>query len=332
MATQDASRVFEPPLGDTPSEGCPVYRAGPWSAVRHRLGSSIQLPLAPEPLGLTALPLRVSQRRLTGVVIEVNDGGCRLGMSYFSVTTGIFAIALSGILAKWAAIPGEASAFWRMLIAAAVLLPWWLRHRPARLPLPATALGMLAGVFFGADIALFHVALQITSVANATLLAHAAPLWVALGALVFFRERLPLLFWLGMAIAAGGVVVVMSAGFVNWALGRGDALAIAASLFYAGYLVTTERVRIRLPAPTVFMLSLAGSVAVLLPLCVLLRTPLAGYSGRTWTLLVALALVPQLGGWFAISYALGHSEGHRDVRQPPWPARSHGAPRRAPAR
>src|SRR5207249_8534932 len=41
----------------------------------------------------------------------------RLGMSYFSVSTGVVAIALSGILAKWAAIPGEASAFWRMLIA-----------------------------------------------------------------------------------------------------------------------------------------------------------------------------------------------------------------------
>jgi hypothetical protein len=44
----------------------------------------------------------------------------RLGMSYFSVSTGVVAIALSGILAKWAAIPGEASAFWRMLIATAV--------------------------------------------------------------------------------------------------------------------------------------------------------------------------------------------------------------------
>ncbi|MGH9459656.1 MAG: DMT family transporter [Vicinamibacteria bacterium] len=227
-------------------------------------------------------------------------------MSYFSVSTGVVAIALSGILAKWTPIPGEASAFWRMLIAAAVLLPWWLRHRPAQLPIPAAALATLAGVFFGADIALFHIALQITSVANATLLAHVAPFWVALGALVLFRERLPLTFWLGMAMAVAGVVLVMSAGVTRLAPGSGDALAITASLFYAGYLVTTERARIRLPAPTVFMLSLTGSVAVLLPLCFVLRTPLTGYDGRTWALLVALALVPQLGGWFAISYALGH--------------------------
>jgi drug/metabolite transporter (DMT)-like permease len=227
-------------------------------------------------------------------------------MSYFSVSTGVVAIALSGILAKWTAIPGEASAFWRMLIAAAVLLPWWLALRPARLPLPATALAMLAGILFGVDIALYHIALQITSVANATLLAHAAPVWVALGALVFFRERLPLLFWLGIAMAAAGVVLVMSAGFANLTLGSGDVLAITASLFYAGYLVTTERARTRLPAVTVFMFSLLGSVAVLLPLCFVLRTPLTGYSGQTWALLVALALVSQLGGWFAISYALGH--------------------------
>ncbi len=157
--------------GKGPFDEIGAHRAGPWSVGRHRLGPSIQLPLAPEPLVLTALSLRVSQRRLSGVDTDVNDGGRRLGMPYFSVTTGIVAIALSGILAKCEAIPGEASAFWRMLIVAAVLLPWWLRHRPARLRLPATALGMLAGVFFGADIALFHDRKGIT--ASESLLAGA---------------------------------------------------------------------------------------------------------------------------------------------------------------
>lgn len=228
------------------------------------------------------------------------------------MAAGILAIALAAILVKWAAIPGEASAFWRMLIATAVLFPWWIRHRPARFPLSATTLGVLGGVFFGLDIALWQIALLRTSAANATLLANTAPLWVAIGAFMFFRERQPLVLWIGMTVSIGGVVVIMSAnGRWSSTLGTGDALALAASLFYAGYLLTTQRARTHFAAPTVFMLSLLGSVAVLLPLCLIFRTPLIGYDERTWTLLFALALVPQLGGWFAISYALGRLEATR---------------------
>jgi hypothetical protein len=52
---------------------------------------------------------RVSQGEAAGVVTSVNDAARRLGMSYFSVITGVVAIGLSGILAKWTTIPGEAS-------------------------------------------------------------------------------------------------------------------------------------------------------------------------------------------------------------------------------
>jgi len=37
----------------------------------------------------------------------MNDAAHRLGMSYFSVSTSVVAIALSGILAKLTPIPGE---------------------------------------------------------------------------------------------------------------------------------------------------------------------------------------------------------------------------------
>jgi drug/metabolite transporter (DMT)-like permease len=110
-----------------------------------------------------------------------------------------------------------------------------------------------------------------------------------------------------MTTSVGGVVLVLSANPLwSSASGRGDVLALGASVFYAAYIVITQRARMHLAAPTVFVLSLLGSIAVLLPVYLLRGTPITGYSGRRWLLLLALALVPQLGGWFTISYALGH--------------------------
>ena len=54
------------------------------------------------------------------------------------------------------------------------------------------------------------------------------------------------------------------------------------------------------------VLSMWVSVAVLAVACLLLGTPLTGYSPIAWRALLGLGLVSQLGGWIAITYALGH--------------------------
>jgi drug/metabolite transporter (DMT)-like permease len=41
---------------------------------------------------------------------------------------------------------------------------------------------------------------------NPTLLANTAPLWVGLGALIFFREKLSLMFWAGLLLAMADAV------------------------------------------------------------------------------------------------------------------------------
>lgn len=80
---------------------------------------------------------------------------------------------------------------------------------------------------------------------------------MGLAALVFLRERQPLLFWLGMAVSAAGVGLRLSKEPLwNSAPGRGDILALTASGFYAAYILTTRRARMQLAAPTVFVLSL----------------------------------------------------------------------------
>lgn len=86
----------------------------------------------------------------------------------------------------------------------------------------------------------------------------------------------------------------------------GDVLATVAALFFAAYLMTTERVRRGMDTLTFNVLAVAGSALTLLVICLVDGAPLTGYSIKTWTALLALGLFSQLGAYLALVYALGH--------------------------
>jgi drug/metabolite transporter (DMT)-like permease len=213
---------------------------------------------------------------------------------------------------RWAAVSGPASAFYRVLIAAVVLVPWRLMRRD--LPAPprrAAWLAVVGGVFFGFDLLFYNTALLRTSAANAVLLANTAPVIVGIGTWLVFQRRPRTAFWTGLALALAGCGAIMmadAAAHEQVLAGNlsGDLLALTAAIFWALYLMTTERVRVDLDTLTFSALSIVGSVGTLLILCLALRVPLAGYSGRSWASLAGLGLISQLAAYFAIAYALGH--------------------------
>jgi drug/metabolite transporter (DMT)-like permease len=131
-------------------------------------------------------------------------------MAYVALGFDVLCIGLSAIFVKLAGVPGPVSAFYRVFFATLLLAPWWLVRRrplPGRRVLLATCLG---GVFFAADLALWNSAIMLTDAGVATLLANNAPLWVGLGAWLFFHERLTANFWLGLAVAMIGMVLIIS--------------------------------------------------------------------------------------------------------------------------
>lgn len=132
--------------------------------------------------------------------------------AYTALAVGTVCIGWSAIFVKLAGVPGPASAFHRLFFSALVLVPWWLHARPAGLDRRAFALAAAGGVFFAFDLALWNAAVLLTSAGRATLLANIAPLWVGLGSVTLFGDRLRLGFWTGMAVALGGVTVIVGAG------------------------------------------------------------------------------------------------------------------------
>jgi drug/metabolite transporter (DMT)-like permease len=217
----------------------------------------------------------------------------------------------SALFVRWADVPAPASAFYRVLIAGLVLVPWRaLRGSPKRATRRATTLALAGGVFFAFDLVFFNSAVLRTTAGTAVLLGNNAPIFVGLGTWVFLERRPRTTFWLGLSLALGGCgfIVFADASSTGSVAGdvTGDLLALTAAVFWAAYMVTTERVRTEMDTLTFNTFAIAGSVVTLLLICLVLRVPLSGYSGTTWAALLALGFISQLASYYALVYALGH--------------------------
>jgi drug/metabolite transporter (DMT)-like permease len=229
--------------------------------------------------------------------------------AYSALVAGVLAISFTAVFTKWAAVPGPAAAAYRMAVAAVILTVPFLLRSPHRMTTRRHGIrwGLLGGVWFASNLGFLNSALLLTSAATATLLDNTAPIWVGLGALIFFGERLGGRYWAGLGLALGGASVVTGFTSANELhLGAGDALALTGAVFYAGYLLNTQRARRDLDTVSYFWLVAVTAAALLFTISLLLRIPLLGYSIRSYLALLGVGLISQVGGWLMINYALGY--------------------------
>ena len=228
--------------------------------------------------------------------------------AYLALVAGIVCIAWSAIFVRWTDIPGPASAFYRMLIPAVVLLPTFITDRKREQLTGRTWLIIgLGGLFFALDLALYNTAILRTSAANATLLGNNTPIVVGLLTWMVFRRRPQPAFWLGLVLAIAGSVAILWADLSRHApFGVGDVMALGAAACFAVYLLATEQVRTTTSTLTFLRLSMLATTLVLLLLNFAMGISLRVPHRHTWWALLGLGLVSQLGGYLALTYALGH--------------------------
>jgi drug/metabolite transporter (DMT)-like permease len=218
-------------------------------------------------------------------------------------------IALSPIWVRLADVGPTASAFWR--VALAVPLLWTvfaLAPRAAAAQRANWRLLVAAGIAFAGDLAFWHWSIQFTSVANSTLLANLASIFVTLAAWVLWRQRPRALFLVALALALVGVgmLVRTSLDFAPRAL-LGDALGVVTAMFYAWYLLTVKSLRDR-GAATLQLMAVTSTVTaiVLLPAALVSGEVLLPRGTDGWLILLGLAWITHAGGQGLIAYALAH--------------------------
>jgi drug/metabolite transporter (DMT)-like permease len=230
-------------------------------------------------------------------------------LAYLALGVGILSLGFSAIFVRWADAPGAVTSFYRMAIAALLMAgPFYLQAKArGRLPRRGLGFALLGGLFFASDLALWTTGVVLSGATNPTLLANTAPLWVGLGALLLFRERLTARFWAGLFLAMTGAVVILGLDALRAAsFGLGSLLGLLAGAFYGGYFLITQRGRETLGALTYFWPAAVSSTLSVLLACLALRQPLTGYPLQTYLNFLGLGLVTQALGYLAINYALGH--------------------------
>lgn len=215
------------------------------------------------------------------------------------LVVALLAVSTSGPLITATAAPALAIAFWRNAMASAVVVP--LAAGRARTELAALSgrqrgLAVLAGIFLAAHFATWVPSLRYTSVASATALVAAQPVWAALFARLQ-GQHIPTRAWAGIALAVTGVAVLtgVDVSFTGRAL-TGDLLALAGGVFSAAYVTTGGHLRQSMTTTAYTAVCYSTAAGLLLLGCLVGNQALAGYPAASWWKLAALTAGAQLVG------------------------------------
>jgi drug/metabolite transporter (DMT)-like permease len=224
---------------------------------------------------------------------------------------GATCIALSPIFVRIAETGPTATAFWRVALAVPPLwIMVWLSGREARrrrAPVPWPLLFAAAFAFAG-DLAFWHTSIKLTSVANSTLLANLASIFVTLAAWIFLRERPTIQFILGLAAALLGVGLLVRTSLQFSTSGLlGDLLGVVTAMFYAGYILAVKALRDR-GEPTLQLMAVTTTLTAIMlyPVALASGEQMLPASAYGWWVLIGLALLSHAGGQGLIAYALAH--------------------------
>jgi drug/metabolite transporter (DMT)-like permease len=226
---------------------------------------------------------------------------------------GLLAISVGAILARFAqgyGMPSLVVATLRLGLAALIVTPvaWWRSRRALRaLERRQWILAAGAGFFLALHFATWISSLEYTSVASSTALVTTNPVWIALASLVLGERP-------GRVTVAGIVVSLSGSFLIFWSDSRGgaggsnallgNALALAGSWCFSGYLLVGRRLRAGVPLLAYVWLAYGAAALFLLLACLLGGVPVAGYAAPAYLVALALALAPQLLGQTAYNWSL----------------------------
>jgi drug/metabolite transporter (DMT)-like permease len=225
-----------------------------------------------------------------------------------AVIVGSTILGLGAIFVKWANSYGATPltvGTYRMLFA----LPgaYWLARRTGSVGCgQGRVWAILAGIAFFADVWLWHEAMTRTSAANATLiLGGLCPVWVALISTTILGVSYGFRGWIGQCIGVGGAVVLAFSRGASLDQGRGEFLAVAASLCYAVFTLLLGRSRSTLRAAQALFWLTASAAICFLVTAFISGAPLTGYRPEAWLSLLGLGLLVHVVAWWLNSWGLG---------------------------
>ena len=215
----------------------------------------------------------------------------------------------------------NATALYRVAFALPFLLLWLGLERRTQVPADSAPAGAkkrslrradwlllaLSGLFWSGDLVFWHWSISLTNVANSTFFACSSPIFVILGAWLFFGERFNHGFFAGFLLTLiGGAMLLGSSLAFGGGDFLGDIFGIVTAFFFGSYMLTIKHLRASLPTGAIMFWSGLFSLPGLLLATLLTGEGFVSESLFGWSMIIGLALIAHAVGQGLAAYALAH--------------------------
>ena len=222
---------------------------------------------------------------------------------------GNAALALGPWFVRLADTGPVAAGFWRLALAWPVLVVLALATRQSLFNFGPRVhlLVMAGGVIFALDLASWHIGIEWTRLANATLFGNAGSLILMLWGFVLWRRWPHRKEWLAVLGALGGAAILLGRSLdlsVTYLLG--DLFCLLAGLFYAGYLIILQGARGKVGSWSLLVWVTLAGAPTLLGIALLRGEPVWPSGPGAWWPVIALAVSSQLVGQGLLVFSLKH--------------------------
>ena len=227
-------------------------------------------------------------------------------LAIFSTTLGATLIGLAPILVRLSEVSPAITGFYRMIIAFAILLIIGLLSKRVSIKNKKDLLLLsLPGFLFGGDLAFWHWSIKFTSIAHASLFVNTAPIFVCILAYLFFREKASRMLVIALIICIIGIIILIPTEqhYLKTSY-LGDAFALIAAVFYAGYLLAASKLTHKADTFTLLLLSSFFAAIPLLILGILQGGQLLPITTLGWVNLFTQAIVVQILGQGLVIFGL----------------------------
>lgn len=203
------------------------------------------------------------------------SGHWRLGLALALVTAGCWSTLPVALKITLDVLDPYTLTWIRFVIASAVMLGWLIARQGlggfARLDRRRWGLLALAGLLLIGNYVFYLLGVQHSTPGNAQLLIQLAPLLMALGGILIFREHYHWQQWLGLATIGFGLLLFFrdqsgrsGAGAQQYALG--STMIVIAAISWAAYALIQKQLLIRLSSQAIMLFIYLLASVLLFPL------------------------------------------------------------------
>ncbi len=229
---------------------------------------------------------------------------------HITIWTAIISVSFAAIFIRLAQAPPATIAALRMIFSILMLVPWvavsgTMRRELREVTSYDATLMIISGFFLALHFYMWIYSLYLTGVASSVVLVTMNPIFVSLYSALLGGERLGRVFWVGLALAVAGSLIIgerdFSAGGTRW---KGDLLALGGAVSVAGYFLIGAKLRRKFSLVSyIFPVYLTATV-ILTGVSIFTGDGVLGYRPEVYIYCFLLALICQFMGHTLFNWAL----------------------------